>query len=79
MNRTQRDEAILAAGREGVRRRLIDEKGVPERVAVEWLMAWEAQAARQGARRDADYWRHGTRWIFAQLDGKRPSSAPPTS
>jgi hypothetical protein len=61
MIRAQRDAAILAAGREGLRRRLIDEKRLPERTAEEWLLAWAAEAQRQGVKPDADYWRHGSR------------------
>jgi hypothetical protein len=68
MNRTQRCEAILTAGREGVRRRLIDEKRLPKRVADEWLLAWTGEAQRQGLTLDVDYWRNGSRWILAELD-----------
>lgn len=75
MNRTQRDAAILAAGREGVRRRLIAEKRLPERTAEEWLVAWEAEAPRQGIRPDVDYWDHGSSWILAAVAGKE--GAPP--
>jgi hypothetical protein len=67
VNRTQRDQAIYAAGREGLRRRLIDDRRVPEKAAEDWLVAWETEAVRQGLQPSPDYWQHGSHWILSRL------------
>jgi hypothetical protein len=52
------EQARLAA----TRNRLIGD-GVTEATADAWIAAWEAQAARDGLERGADYWEAGWRWI----------------
>jgi hypothetical protein len=37
--------------------------GVSDDLAEAWIVRWEAEAARRGLKRDAQYWRLAADWI----------------
>ena len=56
-----------AAGTDARRRAALKERlwgaGVSDDLAEAWIVRWEAEAARLGLQRDADYWRLAAEWI----------------
>jgi hypothetical protein len=65
------------AAREGLWRRLTEERRLSATAADRWIVAWGLEAERLAVEPTADYWKRGSRWIFDQLaDRKRPPSPP---
>ncbi len=67
MSRRSTPERIDEARRAAIHNRLVG-LGVTDATADAWIMAWMAQAARDGIERGSAYWTAAWAWIAAQRE-----------
>jgi hypothetical protein len=75
MARRSDPERIHLARRTTVRNGLTD-FGMRLEDAERWCDAWEAEAARRGITRSADYWTVGDAWIAEERAARRRPALP---